>query len=85
VTTSKSFTSEERVLRARIGAASLHAQGKTNTAPARAALTERFERQVDPDGSLPPAERASRAAHARRAYMLALSLKSAQARRRRAS
>ena len=54
------------------------------TAPARKAALERFERQVDPDGTLEPAERARRAEHARRAYFLRLALKSAQARRARA-
>jgi hypothetical protein len=76
------LTPQQRTLRAQIGAASLHAQGKTNTAPAREALKERFERQVDPDGVLDPAERARRAAHARRAHMLSLSLKSAKRRSR---
>lgn len=54
------------------------------TAPARTAFGDRFEREVDPDGALPPAERARRAEHARKAYMLRLALKSAQARRNRA-
>ena len=53
------------------------------TAPARKAALERFERQVDPDGTLPPAERAGRAEHARKAWFLGLALKSAQARRKR--
>lgn len=38
------------------------------TAPARKALLDRFERQVDPEGTLDPAERARRANHARRAH-----------------
>lgn len=54
------------------------------TAPGRKAALERFERQVDPDGTLSPAERARRAEHARKAYFTRLALKSAQARRRRA-
>jgi hypothetical protein len=54
------------------------------TAPARAAALDRFEREVDPEGVLPPAERARRAEHARKAYFLRLSLKSAQSRRARA-
>lgn len=45
------------------------------TAPARAAAMERFEKQVDPDGVLPPRERAIRAEHARKAYMQRLALK----------
>lgn len=52
------------------------------TAPARAALMEKFERQVDPDGVLSPAERAKRAESARKAYFLRLALKSADSRRR---
>lgn len=54
------------------------------TAPARAAALDRFEREVDPDGTLPAAERGRRAEHARKAHMLGLALKSAQARRARA-
>lgn len=53
------------------------------TAPARAALMARFEADVDPDGMLPPDERARRAKHARKAYFLRLALKSAKARRAR--
>lgn len=50
------------------------------TEPARRAFLERFEREVDPDGVLPPAERARRAAHARAAYYARLAAKSAAAR-----
>ena len=53
------------------------------TAPARKAMLDKFERQVDPDGTLLPAERVIRAEHARKAYFKRLALKSAQARRRR--
>jgi hypothetical protein len=53
------------------------------SAPGRAAFLARFERQVDPDGTLPPAERARRAEHARKAYFGRLALRSAQARRAR--
>jgi hypothetical protein len=42
----------------------------------------RFDKQVDPHGLLSPAERARRAEHARKAYFLALSVKSANARKR---
>jgi hypothetical protein len=52
------------------------------TEPARRALLDRFEREVDPDGVLPPDERTRRAAHARKAYFTRLALRSAQARRR---
>jgi hypothetical protein len=75
------LTPEQRSLRGRIAVQTMHAQGKTNTTPARAKFLERFEREVDPDGVLPEAERAKRAAHARRAYMTRLALKSSQARR----
>jgi hypothetical protein len=55
------------------------------TAPGRRAALDRFERQVDPDGVLGPVERATRAHQAMRAHMIRMSLKSAQARRRRRS
>jgi hypothetical protein len=42
------------------------------TRPAREAFLKRFEREVDPEGTLPPAERRLRADHALRAYMLQL-------------
>lgn len=51
------------------------------TAPARAAMLARFERQVDPEGTLPPEERARRAEHAKSAYFQRLALKSARNRR----
>jgi hypothetical protein len=46
-------------------------------------MTQRFEREVDPDGVLSPDERAKRAEHARLARMYALALRSAAVRRRR--
>lgn len=52
------------------------------TANARRAFLDRFEREVDPEGVLSPAERATRAEHARKAYFARLALKSAQARSR---
>ena len=51
-----------------------------HTAPARAAFLARFEREVDPDGTRDPAERARRAEHARKAYFLRLALASAHSR-----
>ncbi|MEV0881757.1 hypothetical protein AB0I85_28495 [Micromonospora echinofusca] len=45
----------------------------------------RFERQVDPDGTMDPAERARRARQAEAAYMARLSLKAAQARKAKAA
>ncbi|GAA1550686.1 hypothetical protein GCM10009827_084180 [Dactylosporangium maewongense] len=48
--------------------------------PARDGLLARFERQVDPDGVLPPAERARRAESARKAFYRSMQLKSSRAR-----
>jgi hypothetical protein len=53
------------------------------TAPGRKAALDRFEREVDPDGTLDPKERALRAGQAKKAHMTRLALKSAQSRRRR--
>lgn len=81
-------TPEDRSLRARLAAHSLHARvadPQAHTAPARAAFLDRFSRQVDPDGLLPAADRARRAEHARKAYFLSLARKSAEARRKRAA
>ncbi len=78
-------TPESRTMRARMAAHSLHAKvadPTAHTAPARKAFLDGFEREVDPDGVLPPAERARRAEHARKSYFLKLALKSAQARRK---
>ena len=76
----------ERVLRASIAVNESWARTEDRTArtePGRRALLDRFERQVDPDGTLLPAERAKRAENARRAYFKQLALRSAIARRRR--
>jgi hypothetical protein len=73
----------ERSLRARLAAHTLHARGDTRqtTATARAAFLARFEREVDPDSRLDPAERRRRAEQARRAYFTRLSLAAVKARR----
>jgi hypothetical protein len=55
------------------------------TAPARAALMAKFEREVDPDGTLPSAERALRAESRRKAHFLELARRSALARSARRS
>lgn len=55
------------------------------TKPGRDAFLSRFERLVDPEGTLPPDERRIRAQHALRAHMLRLAKRSAQARRLSAS
>lgn len=51
------------------------------TKPGRDAFMARFEREVDPDGTLDPKERAIRAEHAKRAYFARLSYEAAKARR----
>ena len=79
------LTPEERILRARIAAHKSWANTAdpmARTAPARKASMERFEREVDPDGVLDPADRARRAEHARKAYFTSLAFKSAQSRRK---
>ncbi len=78
----------ERALAARLAAHSKWANTSDTTAataPARRAFLDRFEREVDPDGTLPPAERARRAEHARKAYFTRLALASAKARRKSAA
>lgn len=52
------------------------------TANGRAAARARFEQMVDPDGTLPEAERIARAQQAQQAHMLRMSLKASQARAR---
>lgn len=78
---------EERVLHARMAALTRHAHGDTvkATEPARRGFLAKFEREVDPNGTLDPAERAVRADRALRAHMIALSMKAARARRARTS
>ncbi len=72
----------QRALHARMAAHAKWSQHDPveGTAKARQAALDRFERQVDPDGSFSPAERLRRAEHAKKAYFLGLALKSAQAR-----
>jgi hypothetical protein len=57
-----------------------HAQGKTNTGPAREAFNKRFLDEVDPDRTLPETERLRRAEHARSRYFTELAFKSSKAR-----
>jgi len=79
-------THAERVLTGRLGAYVLHSRydSRELIRPAREAFWSKFERDVDPDGVLDPAERARRAEMARKAHFTRLALKSAQARRRKA-
>lgn len=53
------------------------------TAPARAGLRARFEREVDPDGELDDDERRKRADRLMRSHMTQLSARAVEARRRR--
>jgi hypothetical protein len=75
-----SLTPEQRRLRARVAAHALHAQGGTSTTAGTAAFLARFERQVDPGGTLTPEERGKRAGHALKSHMAALALKASRAR-----
>ena len=75
-----------RVLRGQIGAAVQQSRNdpREYTQAARAGFLRKFEREVDPDGTLSAEERQRRAEAARRAHMLRLAYASAKARRRRA-
>lgn len=77
------LTPTERSLRAKLASESRWARTDPDQASedARRRQHERFEHEVDPNGTLPPTERARRAEHARKAYMMRLALKSAKARR----
>ena len=80
------LTPAERSLRSQIAAHKSWAHTPdraARTSNARRAMLDKFEREVDPEGQLAPAERAKRAENARKAYFARLALKSAQARRRR--
>jgi hypothetical protein len=57
------------------------ADRSARTRPTRQGFLSRFEKEVDPDGTLPPAERQVRAEHAMRAHMLRLAKRSVAARR----
>jgi hypothetical protein len=85
-TSREPLTPEQRVMRSRLAAHRSWANTSdpaARTAPARKAALDRFERQVDPDGVLPEAERARRAEYARKAYFTELAFKSSRARQRR--
>lgn len=76
----------ERTIISRIGAHTRWARCDDMTAAtaiARKAQLDRFETQVDPDGTLDPEERARRAESAKKAYYARLGLMSVQARRAR--
>jgi hypothetical protein len=75
----------ERVLRARAAAHAKHAKHDAKAAMdnARTVFLAGFDRQADPDGVLPLAERQRRAQQLRSAYFARLALASARARRAR--
>jgi hypothetical protein len=68
----------------RIGASVTHSRydAEELTRAATVAQLARFDRQVDPDGTLPEQERERRAKAALSAHMTRLALKSVEARRR---
>ena len=76
-------TPAERRLQARMAAHLMHARNdsRVTSAPGRAAFLARFEREVDPDGTLDPEDRTRRAEQARRAYMAGLALAGVKAKR----
>ena len=65
------MTPEERSLRARMGGYAVAAKYDTRevTRPARDAFMAKFDKQVDPDGKLPEAERERRAQAAMQLHM----------------
>ncbi len=80
------MTPEQRTLRGKIGAYSLHAQHDTRvvSAPGRAAaakkLNDRLLTEIDPNGRLSEAERSRRLESARKAHFAKLALRSARVR-----
>lgn len=81
---STSLTPEERAMRARIAADTrwaIEPDRSKATSPARAGMRRKFELQVDPDGTMPPAEVERRVNSLMRAHMTRMSLAAAKARR----
>lgn len=82
------LTPHQRVLRAQIASHASWANTSDRTArtdPARRGLMAKFEKEVDPDGSLPAEERAQRAEHLRLAHLKRCALRSAKVRSARAA
>jgi hypothetical protein len=73
---------KQRRLRAQIAANTRWSKEDpaANAARGQAGLQTSFEKQVDPDGTLTPAERTRRAEAARKAHMQRLALASARSR-----
>jgi hypothetical protein len=79
---------EQRAENGRIGAHISWAftpDRQARTAPGRKAAMDRFEKQVDPDGVLDPAERFKRAENLKTAHFRQLARLSAESRARRKS
>lgn len=76
--------SAEMARRGRLGALKLHATHDPceTTRAARQAFRAKFEHQVDPDRTLPEAERKRRAEYARREFYLRMARRSVESRRR---
>jgi hypothetical protein len=76
------LTPAQRKLRAQIAANTRWSREDPAPTAARghAGLLARFEREIDPDGTLSPQERARRTRAALRAHMKRLALRSSQAR-----
>jgi hypothetical protein len=80
------MTPEQRRMRASLAANEMWARTpdrSERTAAARKAALDRFEKQVDPDGTLPAVERVKRAENARRAHMQRMAFASSRARAKR--
>ena len=80
------LTPEQRTLRAKLAANARWSKEDPSgqTTMMRDRFDERFRRQVDPDNSLPSAERERRAQAARKAYFLQLALQSSRSRAQKA-
>ena len=76
------YDPHEMAMRGRIGAFVKHSRhdARDLTTPARQAFLSKFEQQVDPDRTLPEAERQRRAESARKAHFARLARLSARAR-----
>jgi rubrerythrin len=84
--TTSDDTPQFRSMRGRLAAYESWARTEDRSArtwPARRAMLDRFEKEVDPEGKLTVQERAKRAEWARKAHMQRMALKSAAARQRR--
>jgi len=81
------LTSEQRVMRAKIAADTRWAREPDRaraTEPARRGLRAKLEREIDPDGTMPPAEVERRVDSLMRAHVTRMSLAASKARRAKA-